>query len=215
MPGKNSKTIPKLGRWRHELESLLSSAAFSSNRNILFLAQLLNGDKKNLQRAASAVVGEWWHLMPFYTFVKNAAVAYNELGPLAEECRELFANVDENGDDDFDPFLSILCMKDISVLQNLISNPWLSVHLLDTLLQTDSEYASIPKLAEIRDFLLMDYASGLIQNSCLWEIGADYLLYCGSEGRLRLENHIEALHIEDEVMAEKVSLIFSFLLWSP
>lgn len=49
--------------------------------------------------------------------------------------------------------------------QNLISNPWLSMHLIDTLLHTDSEYASLSALVEIRDFLLMDYASGLIENS--------------------------------------------------
>ncbi|ETN81749.1 hypothetical protein NECAME_08289 [Necator americanus] len=157
--------IPKLDRWKHELGSLLTSGAFDSNRNILFLAQLLNGDRKNLERAASAVIGEWWHIMPFYTFVKNATVAYNELAPVAEECRKLFSNVEECGNGDFDPFLSIFCMKDISVLQNLISNPWLSVHLIDILLHTDSEYASMSTLVEIRDFLLMDYASGLIQNS--------------------------------------------------
>ncbi|KAK6736912.1 hypothetical protein RB195_019542 [Necator americanus] len=199
--------IPKLDRWKHELGSLLTSGAFDSNRNILFLAQLLNGDRKNLERAASAVIGEWWHIMPFYTFVKNATVAYNELAPVAEECRKLFSNVEECGNGDFDPFLSIFCMKDISVLQNLISNPWLSVHLIDILLHTDSEYASMSTLVEIRDFLLMDYASGLIQNSCLWEVGADYLLHCGSEGRLRLENHIEAMHIEDEAMAENLMRI--------
>ncbi|VDN25740.1 unnamed protein product [Cylicostephanus goldi] len=38
--------IPKLDRWKHELASALSSGAFTSNRNILFLAQLLNGDRK-------------------------------------------------------------------------------------------------------------------------------------------------------------------------
>ncbi|RCN43548.1 hypothetical protein ANCCAN_10447 [Ancylostoma caninum] len=199
--------IPKLDRWKHELSSLISSGAFNSNRNILFLAQLLNGDRKNLERAASAVIGEWWHLMPFYTFVKDATVAYNELGPIAQECRELFDNLEQCGDAEFDPFLSILCMKDISVLQNLISNPWLSVHLIDTLLHTDSEYASLSALVEIRDFLLMDYASGLFENSCLWEIGADYLLQCGSEGRLRLENHIEAMYLEDEAMAENLMRI--------
>ncbi|XGW09750.1 hypothetical protein V3C99_011766 [Haemonchus contortus] len=199
--------IAKLERWKHELGSLITSGAFDSNRNILFLAQLLNGDQKNLERAASVVVTEWWHLMPFYTFVKDPTVAYNELGPLALECRELFKNTENFEDGEFDPFLSILSMKDISVLQNLISNPWLSVHLIDTLLHTDSEYAVLPALVEIRDFLLMEYGSGLIQNSCLWEVGADYLLHCGSEGRLRLESHIEAMYIQDDEMAENLMRI--------
>ncbi|PIO76088.1 hypothetical protein TELCIR_01858 [Teladorsagia circumcincta] len=161
----NEGKIPKLHRWRDELGSLIASGAFDSNRNVLFLAQLLNGDQKNLERAASVVVTEWWHLMPFYTFVKDATAAYNELGPIALECRELFKNMEDSGDGEFDPFLSILSMKDITVLQNLISNPWLSVHLIDTLLHTDSEYANLPALVEIRDFLLMEYGSGLIQNS--------------------------------------------------
>ncbi|VDO56770.1 unnamed protein product [Haemonchus placei] len=179
--------IAKLERWKHELGSLITSGAFDSNRNILFLAQLLNGDQKNLERAASVVVTEWWHLMPFYTFVKDPTVAYNELGPLALECRELFKNTENFEDGEFDPFLSILSMKDISVLQNLISNPWLSVHLIDTLLHTDSEYA--------------------VFVFSLWEVGADYLLHCGSEGRLRLESHIEAMYIQDDEMAENLMRI--------
>ncbi|KAK5985594.1 Nuclear pore complex protein Nup85 [Trichostrongylus colubriformis] len=210
--------IPKLDRWKHELNSLLTSGAFDSNRNILFLAQLLSGSQKYLERAASNIVNEWWHLMPLYTFVKDAAVPYNELGSVAVECRNMFLEAlrkqnPENQDEvedtegEFDPFLSILCMKDISVLQNLITNPWLSVHLIDTLMHTDSEYSNVPALIEIRDLLLMEYGSGLIENSCLWEVGADYLLHCGSEGRLRLENHIEEIYIQDDEMAENLMRI--------
>ncbi|KJH44509.1 Nup85 Nucleoporin [Dictyocaulus viviparus] len=205
--GSYWRAISKLDRWKHDLSLLLTSGAFDSNKNILFLSHLLHGDRKHLERAASAVVGEWWHLMPFYTFVKNSTVAYNELATLAHECRDLFGSMEHSIDEQFDPFLSILAMKDISVLQNLISNPWLSVHLIDTLLHTDSEYGNLPTLLETREFLLMEYGSGLIQNSCLWEVGAKYLLHCGSEGRLRLENHIEAMYIEDEAMAEKLMRI--------
>ncbi|KAJ1347511.1 hypothetical protein KIN20_002584 [Parelaphostrongylus tenuis] len=191
--------MSKLDRWKHELSCLLTSGALNSNKNVLFLAQLLNGDPKDqwppwctgstvtgiggtryLERAASAVVSEWWHLMPFYVFVKNFSVAYNELGALAKECRDLFKTVNDFKDEEFDPFLSILTMEDINVLQNVISNPWLSVHLIDTLLHTD-KYDNLPTLQEARDFLLMEYGSGLIQNSSLWEIGANYLVYCGSE----------------------------------
>ncbi|KAK5983036.1 hypothetical protein GCK32_007676 [Trichostrongylus colubriformis] len=41
----------------------------------------------------------------------------------------------------------------------------------------------------------------------LWEVGADYLLHCGSEGRLRLENHIEEIYIQDDEMAENLMRI--------
>uniref|UniRef100_A0A158PBP1 Nuclear pore complex protein Nup85 n=1 Tax=Angiostrongylus cantonensis TaxID=6313 RepID=A0A158PBP1_ANGCA len=140
---EEEENMSKLDRWKHELNSLLTSGAFDSNKNVLFLAQLLHGDRKYLERAASAVVSEWWHLMPFYVFVKNFTVAYNELGTLAHECRDLFKTVENCKDEEFDPFLSILTMKDISVLQ----------------------------------------------------------------GRLRLESHIEAMHIEDEAMAEALMRI--------
>lgn len=51
------------------------------------------------------------------------------------------------------------------ILQNMVVNPWLSVHLIDTLLHTDSEHANLETLAKIRELLLMEYGSGLIQNS--------------------------------------------------
>ncbi|VDO73752.1 unnamed protein product [Heligmosomoides polygyrus] len=200
--------VAKLDRWRHELNSLLATGGLDANRNILFLAKLLSGDRKRLERVAAEAVMEWWHLMPFYTFLTEPTVAYSDLAPLALECRDLFAaSVPDYEKDEFDPFLAILCMKDTAVLQNMVVNPWLSVHLIDTLLHTDSEHANLETLAKIRELLLMEYGSGLIQNSCLWEVGANYLLHCGSEGKLRLENHIEAMYIEDEEMAEKLMRI--------
>ncbi|VDM59752.1 unnamed protein product [Angiostrongylus costaricensis] len=195
--------FPPQNRWKHELSCLLTSGAFDSNKNVLFLAQLLHGDRKYLERAASAVVSEWWHLMPFYVFVKNFTVTYNELGTLAHECRDLFKTVANCNDEEFDPFLSILTMKDISVLQNLMSNPWLSVHLTDTLLHTDTESTVSRKIHRV----FFAHFCILTRSFSLWEIGANYLIHCGSEGRLRLESHIEAMHIEDEAMAEALMRI--------
>ena len=43
-----------------------------------------------------------------------------------------------------------------------------------------------------------------ITYSRLWEIGAGYLISCGTEGLLRLDAHIEGLHIEDDEMAEQL-----------
>ncbi|KHJ97202.1 hypothetical protein OESDEN_02818 [Oesophagostomum dentatum] len=189
-----------------------------------FIDKLVQKTFKELDEGVDVGAGSYWR-----------TVCMTLIGCRFETCINLLSLL--KGDKAAERFINLLSNFDWNWLtdegKNLISNPWLSVHLLDTLLQTDSEYASIPKLAEIRDFLLMDYASGLIQNSwyviapslflliftvtcrslfaltdgSLWEIGADYLLYCGSEGRLRLENHIEALHIEDEVMAEKLMRI--------
>ncbi|WKX94786.1 hypothetical protein Q1695_011783 [Nippostrongylus brasiliensis] len=195
---------PKVDRWRNNLSELLAADAFKGNRQILLLAQLLNGDRKRLQHVACQALGEWWHLMPFYTFITNPGVTYGNMGSIAEECRELFHGTDDNEKDDFDPFLAIFSMKDTALLQNIVVNPWLSLHLIDTLYHTDSEHANLPTLAKIRELLLLEYGSGLIQNSCLWEVGLDYLLQCGSEGRLCLENHIEAMHIEDDEMAENL-----------
>uniref|UniRef100_A0A1I7XP74 Nuclear pore complex protein Nup85 n=1 Tax=Heterorhabditis bacteriophora TaxID=37862 RepID=A0A1I7XP74_HETBA len=202
--------IQKLDTWKSNLRAQIASHIFDSNRNIVFLAQLLTGDQRvltfscyNVERAADAVLSDWWQLMPFFTLSRYPTVAYNELGPVALECRSLFAKVKPSIlDEEFDPFLAVFNLGDVSVLQNLLSNPWLSVHLVDTMYHTDSSYA-LP-LLDIRKFLIMEYGSGLIQNSCLWEIGADYLLECGVEGRLRLENHLESLCITDEAIAEKI-----------
>ncbi|CAI4224166.1 unnamed protein product [Auanema sp. JU1783] len=185
--------------WKKNLLNDLNAKAFEENRNISFLCRSLCGDETVLSRYAGRIVDNWWELMPLYVFAKYATVSYNSLGPIAEECRSFFEDLDDNVE--FDPFMAIFHLGDVTILQNMITNPWLSIHLVETMYSSDDYDQPIQ---ELRNCLLLKYGSSLVTFSSLWEIGFSYLLECGAEGKLRIESHILHMNIDDEDKANKL-----------
>ncbi|PAV90406.1 hypothetical protein WR25_17047 [Diploscapter pachys] len=193
----------KFTQWQENLRRDIRAKQFDVNPNIQFIVHMLVGEEETLGRMADQLTSEWWHMMPFYVLVKNATASFNALGPLADECIALSQTHQAKlADDQTDPFLSIFHVSDLTFLENIFANPWMSVHLVDLLLNTGSEFAA--PLADLRDFLLIDYGSCLTNYSGLWEIGVEYLVECAEEGRKQADKLMQQLSIEDELMAEKI-----------
>lgn len=75
-----------------------------------------------------------------------------------------------------------------------LSNWWFVAHLTDLLdhcklLQSHNLYFG----SNMREFLLLEYASGLFAHHSLWQLGVDYFDYCPELGRVSLELHIERI----------------------
>ncbi|XP_030893292.1 nuclear pore complex protein Nup85-like isoform X1 [Leptonychotes weddellii] len=58
--------------------------------------------------------------------------------------------------------------------------------------------------SNMREFLLLEYASGLFAHHSLWQLGVDYFDYCPELGRVSLELHIERIPLSTEQKALKV-----------
>lgn len=86
-----------------------------------------------------------------------------------------------------------------------LSNWWFVAHLTDLLdhcklLQSHNLYFG----SNMREFLLLEYASGLFAHPSLWQLGVDYFDYCPKLGRVSLELHIERIPLNTEQKALKV-----------
>ncbi|XP_007641220.1 nuclear pore complex protein Nup85 isoform X1 [Cricetulus griseus] len=86
-----------------------------------------------------------------------------------------------------------------------LSNWWFVAHLTDLLdhcrlLQSHNLYFG----SNMREFLLLEYASGLFAHHSLWQLGVDYFDYCPELGRVSLELHIERIPLNTEQKALKV-----------
>ncbi|GAB5581306.1 nuclear pore complex protein Nup85 isoform X4 [Prionailurus iriomotensis] len=86
-----------------------------------------------------------------------------------------------------------------------LSNWWFVAHLTDLLdhcklLQSHNLYFG----SNMREFLLLEYASGLFAHHSLWQLGVDYFDYCPELGRVSLELHIERIPLSTEQKALKV-----------
>ncbi|KAM5126398.1 nuclear pore complex protein Nup85-like, partial [Mantella aurantiaca] len=58
--------------------------------------------------------------------------------------------------------------------------------------------------ANMREYLLLEYASGLFSHHSLWQLGPDYLDHCPDQGRSYLELLIERVPLTSEKKALKV-----------
>ncbi|CAB3408240.1 unnamed protein product [Caenorhabditis bovis] len=195
-------TTDKIVAWKDALRENLKRGRYGTNENIIYLTKLLIGEEKYLHALPKRVLTDWWHLLPFYVLVKNPLATFAEVVDLAENCFAIFH--DDDGDMEKlrqqDTFWCIVSRDEGNFYQQIMQNPWLSVHLVDLIQKSTLD----PELEPIRRNLLLNYASSLISHSDLWEIGAGYLISCGIEGLLRLESHIESMYIEDDAMAEKL-----------
>eukprot|EP00069_Balaena_mysticetus_P001504 bmy_15333T0 len=93
----------------------------------------------------------------------------------------------------------------LSALGIALSNWWFVAHLTDLLdhcrlLQSHNLYFG----SNMREFLLLEYASGLFAHHSLWQLGVDYFDYCPELGRVSLELHVERIPLSTEQKALKV-----------
>lgn len=189
-----------VNEWKDLMRDNLESGKYGTNENIKYLAKLLLGEERYLRSMAPKLLQHWWHFLPFVVLVKNPFAGHAELIEFAEECRNLFNDDEKEGDREKDVFWCLISKDDINFQQLISSNPWLAVHLVDLIQKSTLD----PEFEVMRRMHMLDYASVIISHSPLWEIGAGYLIACGTEGLLRLESHIEGLHITDDEMAERL-----------
>ncbi|CAO4360789.1 unnamed protein product [Caenorhabditis nigoni] len=189
-----------VNEWKDLMRENLASGKYGNNENLKYLTKLLLGDDRYLQSVAPRVLQHWWHFLPFFVLVKNPFAGHAELMDLADECRSWFVGEEEENAREKDVFWCLIAKDDNNFLQLISSNPWLAVHLVDLIQKSTLD----PEFEVMRRMQMLDYASVLISHSPLWEIGFGYLIACGTEGLLRLESHIEGMHIEDDEMAEQL-----------
>ena len=92
-----------------------------------------------------------------------------------------------------------------------LDNLWFPAHLLDLLHHADqlqegpsSDRSDLQAGESLREFLLLEYATCLMSNSSLWQVGVLYLDNCPVQGRQRLELLLERIPLINEKRAEKV-----------
>eukprot|EP00051_Salpingoeca_urceolata_P002891 m.53549 g.53549 ORF g.53549 m.53549 type:complete len:664 (+) comp12391_c0_seq2:96-2087(+) len=80
---------------------------------------------------------------------------------------------------------------------------WFAAHMADLLSWTGwlQSHADTP---DLREYLVLDYASGLCASSSLWTVAASYFMSCPREGRAYLEEYIMRVPLESEFKARKV-----------
>ncbi|XP_036612485.1 nuclear pore complex protein Nup85 [Trichosurus vulpecula] len=209
-PG-NTQTLTELElKWQHwheECERHLQDGTFASNPHLESLCKIMLGDDSALLEHRG-LLSNWYHFLVSRLLYSHPTVKPIELHFYAQSSLDLFLG----GDSSPEPLDNILMaafefdihqvIKECSIA---LSNWWFVAHLTDLLdhcklLHSHNLYFG----SNMREFLLLEYASGLFAHHSLWQLGVDYFDHCPELGRVYLELHIERIPLNTEQKALKV-----------
>ncbi|XP_074870248.1 nuclear pore complex protein Nup85 isoform X2 [Carettochelys insculpta] len=207
----NTQTLTEMElKWQHwheECERYLQDGTFASNPHMESICKILLGDE-NAMLEKKELMTTWYHFLVTRLVYSHPTVKPGELRFYAQSSLDLFLG----GESSPEPLDSILMaafefeihqvIKECSIV---LSNWWFVAHLTDLLdhcklLQSHNLYFG----SNMREFLLLEYASGLFSHHSLWQLGVDYFDYCPEYGRVYLELHIERIPLNTEQKALKV-----------
>ncbi|CAK6964840.1 nuclear pore complex protein Nup85 [Scomber scombrus] len=197
-------------KWRHwheEVDRCLQDNSFASNQHLELICKILVGDEDTLLEHKE-LLSTWYHFLVTRLLFCHPTVKPVELHFYAQSCMTMFLDPRSVPE----PLDSILLaafefdihqvIKDCSIALN---NWWFVAHLTDLLdhcklLQSHNLHFG----SNLREFLLLEYASGLFTHHSLWQLAVDYFDHCPEFGRVYLELQIERVPLDTERKALKV-----------
>nr|XP_057905843.1 nuclear pore complex protein Nup85 isoform X2 [Doryrhamphus excisus] len=197
-------------KWRHwheEVDRCLQDNSFASNQHLEVICKILVGDEDTLLEHKE-LLSTWYHFLVTRLLYCHPTVKPTELHFYAQSCMTMFLDprsVPEALDSillaafEFDIHQVI---KDCSIALN---NWWFVAHLTDLLdhcqlLQSHNLHFG----SNLREFLLLEYASSLFTHHSLWQLSVDYFDHCPEFGRVYLELQMERIPLHTERKALKV-----------
>uniref|UniRef100_A0A8C9VCH7 Nuclear pore complex protein Nup85 n=1 Tax=Scleropages formosus TaxID=113540 RepID=A0A8C9VCH7_SCLFO len=197
----------KWRRWHQECDRCLQDNSFASHPHLELICKILVGDEDTLLEQREHL-STWYHFLVTRLLYCHPTVKPTELHYYAQASMDMFLD----GRSAPEPLDSILLaafefdihqvIKDCSIALN---NWWFVAHLTDLLdhcklLQSHNLHFG----SNLREFLLLEYASGLFTHHSLWQLAVDYFDHCPEFGRVYLELQIERVPLDTERKALKV-----------
>ncbi|KQK73440.1 nuclear pore complex protein Nup85 [Amazona aestiva] len=186
----NTQTLTEMElKWQHwheECQRYLQDGTFASNSHMESICKILLGDEDAILEKKELMT-TWYHFLSSMDLFLGGECSPEPLDTILMAAFE---------------FEIHQVIKECSIA---LSNWWFVAHLTDLLdhcklLQSHNLYFG----SNMREFLLLEYASGLFSHHSLWQLGVDYFDYCPEFGRVYLELHIERIPLSTEQKALKV-----------
>lgn len=210
MPTFTTQTLTefelKWQHWREECERHLQCGTFSSSPPMESICKVLLGAEDALMEKKD-LMGTWYHFLVSQLLFTHPTVTLAEIHSYAQSSLDAFYA----GDCSSEPLDIVLLaafeldihqvIKEFSIVTN---NWWFVAHLTDLLdhcqlFQSHNLYFG----SNMREHLLLEYASGLFSHHSLWQLGVDYLDHCPELGRVYLELYMERIPLNTERKALK------------
>uniref|UniRef100_A0A1A8MBP4 Nuclear pore complex protein Nup85 n=2 Tax=Nothobranchius TaxID=28779 RepID=A0A1A8MBP4_9TELE len=196
----------KWRNWHEEVDRYLKDNSFASNQHLEVICKILLGDEDVLLEHKE-LLSTWYYFLITRLLYCHPTVKSTELHYYAQSSMMMF--LDSGVPEPLDSILLAAfefdihqVIKDCSIALN---NWWFVAHLTDLLdhcklLQSHNLHFG----SNLREFLLLEYASGLFTHHSLWQCAVDYFDHCPEFGRVYLELQIERVPLDTERKALKV-----------
>lgn len=193
--------------WREECDRCLQDNSFASNRHLEAICKILVGDEDTLLDHKD-LLGSWYHFLVTRLLYSHPTVKPTELHYYAQSSMDMFLDT-RSGPEPLDSILLAAFEFDIhQVIKDCsfaLNNWWFVAHLTDLLdhcrlLQSHNLHFG----SNLREFLLLEYASGLFSHHSLWQLAVGYFDHCPEFGRVYLELQVERVPLDSERKALKV-----------
>jgi len=162
---------------------------------------VLSGDVEALRKVSFITTG-WYEMLPAVALYLHPHAAVTELREIAEETIALCRGEEEDTETmgTFDEALLALCslnvLRALQVISGGSSDWWLCAHLADLCHKVDQRI--IHSAYDLRSFLILDYASTLIQIPGLGLLSVEYFVECGDRGIEQLQQHLMRMKMGSE-----------------
>ncbi|KAK3767993.1 hypothetical protein RRG08_016888 [Elysia crispata] len=199
----------KWRHWREECIRRYEAGEFAAYPELEMVVQVLCGDEavfKELRDSCET----WYHHLISKLLYQNPTVRLTDLTFHIKSSQAVFIQTGLNSQE-LDNILQAAFEFDIhQVIKDtctFLSNPswWFVAHLADLLhhcKQLDPQ--KLPFGSNLREYLLLEYATALMSHESLWQVGVDYLDFCSIFGSSYLESYIEHIPLDNERKALKV-----------
>jgi len=195
--------------WRDECIRRYEAGEFAAYSNLETVVQILCGDEavfKEMKERCET----WYHVLISKLVYQNPTARVQDLSFEIKPCQAIFGDTGSHSRE-LDNILQAALEFDIhQVIKDscsYLSNRswWFVSHLADILHhcgQLDPQ--TLPFGSNLREYLLLEYATGLMSHESLWQVGVDYLDFCPVFGKPYLAEYIEHIPLDSERKAHKV-----------
>ncbi|XP_055877804.1 nuclear pore complex protein Nup85-like isoform X1 [Biomphalaria glabrata] len=199
----------KWRHWREECVRRYEAAQFAAYPELETIVQVLCGDEavfKDLKDCCET----WYHLLVSKLLYQNPTCRIQDLTYEIKPCQAVYSNSSPQIQE-LDNILQAALEFDLhQVIKDsctFLSNRswWFVSHLADILHhcgQLDPQ--ELPFGSNLREYLLLEYATSLMAHKSLYQVGIDYLDFCPVFGRSYIEAYVERIPLETERKAHKI-----------
>ncbi|XP_048762132.1 nuclear pore complex protein Nup85-like [Ostrea edulis] len=196
----------KWRHWRDDCQRNYEEQKFSINANLETVVRILCGEDAVFSELKE-FCDPWYHMLISKALYQDPTIKACDLHYYVQGCQDEYRNSTRLGELD-NILLSAIESDVYQVIKDsrtVFSNGWFVAHLTDLLQHCGQlEAYKLQFGADLREFLLLEYASSLMSHESLWIVGVSYLDHCAEFGRKYLELFLDRIPVNSEKKANKV-----------